>query len=60
MEAMSRKPSGHIKVMFMLPPKLMTKLRKAAAERHQPYSAAVEEWIERGLAEHEARKAPEK
>jgi hypothetical protein len=46
--------------MFMLPPKLMTKLRKAAAERHQTYSAAVEEWIERGLAEHEARKAPEK
>jgi hypothetical protein len=43
--------------MFMLPPKLMAKRRKAAAEKHQTYSAAVEEWIEKGLAEHEARKS---
>ncbi len=56
MEGMPRKPSGHIKVMFMLPPKLMARLRKAAAERHQTFSASVEEWVERGLAEHEARK----
>jgi len=41
----------------MLPPKLVKALKRAATERHQTYSAAVEEWIERGLAEHEARKS---
>jgi hypothetical protein len=46
--------------MFMLPPKLVKALKRAATERHQTYSAAVEEWIEKGLAEHEARKAAEK
>ena len=41
----------------MLPPKLVKALKRAATERHQDLSAAVEEWIGRGLAEHEARKS---
>jgi predicted transcriptional regulator len=43
--------------MFSLPPALVKALKRAAAERRQTNSTVVEEWIAKGVAEHEARKA---
>jgi predicted transcriptional regulator len=54
------KTTGNIKIMFSLPPALVKALKRVATERKQTNSTVVEEWIARGVAEHDARKAPEK
>ena len=56
LRGMPRKPSGHIKFMFMLPPALVKAIKRVATEKRQTYSAVAEEWLEKGKADHEARK----
>jgi hypothetical protein len=46
--------------MLHLSPALIEGLRSAAVEREMTYSALASEWLQKGLAEHEARKAAEK
>ncbi|MGA9654841.1 MAG: hypothetical protein WBV96_13105 [Polyangia bacterium] len=53
---MPRKSAGHVKIMFCLPPGLVKAIKRVATEKRQTHSTVVEEWLERGLAEHEARK----
>jgi predicted transcriptional regulator len=47
---------GNVKIMFSLPPALVKALKRVATERKQTNSTVVEEWIARGVAEHDARK----
>lgn len=54
------KPSGNVKIMFSLPPALVKALKRIATERRQTNSTVVEEWIQKGVTEHDARKATEK
>jgi hypothetical protein len=54
------KPSGNVKIMFSLPPTVVKALKRIAAERRQTNSIVVEEWILKGVAEHDAKKTTEK
>jgi hypothetical protein len=54
------KPSGNVKIMFSLPPTVVKALKRIAAERRQTNSIVVEEWILKGVAEHNAKKVAEK
>jgi hypothetical protein len=47
---------SNVKIIFSLPPAVAKALRRVAAERKQTNSTVVEEWILRGIAEHDARK----
>jgi len=42
--------------MFTLPPGLVKAVKRVAVERKQTNSTVVEEWVARGVAEHDARK----
>jgi NAD(P)H-flavin reductase len=57
---MPRKAAGHEKILLCLPPKMVKAIKRAAGERNQTYSALAEDWLAKGQAEYEARKAPEK
>jgi hypothetical protein len=57
LESMPRKASGHVKLMVMLPAALVKTIKRVAGEKRQTYSAVAEEWLLKGQAEHEARKA---
>jgi hypothetical protein len=46
--------------MFSLPPTVVKALKRIAAERRQTNSIVVEEWILKGVAEHDAKKIAEK
>jgi hypothetical protein len=46
--------------MFMLPARLAQTIKRVSAEKRQTHSAVAEEWLLRGLAEYEAKKAAEK
>jgi hypothetical protein len=54
---MPRKASGHVKFMVMLPAALVKTIKRVAGEKRQTYSAVAEEWLLKGLSEHESRKA---
>jgi hypothetical protein len=54
---MPRKASGHVKFMVMLPAALVKTIKRVAGEKRQTYSAVAEEWLLKGLAEHEGRKS---
>jgi predicted transcriptional regulator len=54
------KPSGNIKIMFSLPPTLVKALKRIATERRQTNSIVVEEWIQKGVTEHDAKKVAAK
>ena len=57
---MPRKATGHVKIMFMLPAGLVRTIKRVSVEKRQTHSAVAEEWLLKGLAEHEAKKADEK
>ena len=50
----------NVKIMFSLPPTVVKALKRIAAERRQTNSIVVEEWILKGVAEHDAKKTTEK
>ena len=60
MGGMPRKATGHVKIMFMLPAGLVRTIKRVSVEKRQTHSAVAEEWLLKGLAEHEARKTTEK
>ena len=60
MEGMPRKATGHVKIMFMLPARLVQTIKRVSVEKRQTHSAVAEEWLLRGLAEYETKKAAEK
>ncbi|MGB8294959.1 MAG: hypothetical protein WCG85_05995 [Polyangia bacterium] len=57
---MPRKPLNHDKILLCLPPALLKALKRAATEKRQTYSALAEEWLEKGRADYDAKKATEK
>ena len=57
---MPRKPLHHDKILLCLPPALLKALKRAATEKRQTYSALAEEWLEKGRADYDAKKATEK
>jgi hypothetical protein len=59
-QAKTGKRVNHAQLMLHISPTLISGLKAAAVEREMTYSALASEWLQKGLAEHEARKAAEK